>query len=152
GFTTRTLKRSCPIFWGQANMNFAVIDVVKDQDKGSDKHSSKNIVVPLVVQRRLEIVNSTPISADTGKIQVKFLAEDGFDPLNDIDIRTLRFGAPEEVNFGRGCVPLGSMASGADLIVTFSGEGNGISDSNFAAKMIGRDRAGKFVFGYAKLP
>lgn len=139
--------------YGRAtHMNFAVIDVPKDEDRAGDHHSSKNVVIPLTVPRRLVILNKEPITAGTREIRVKILGEEGFDPRRDVDLSSLTFGAPERVNFGRGCVPTGSEASGSDLIVTFTGKGNGITADNFAAKLIGRTREGELLFGYAKLP
>ena len=38
------------------------------------------------------------------------------------------------------------------MIVTFDGTGHGITDNNFAAKLLGKTRAGKLLFGYARLP
>ncbi len=132
--------------------NFAVIDVEKKFDKGSDIHSSKNIGIPLAVGRLLTIMDKNQINANTKKISVKIEAEPGFNPLKDIDIQTLRFGDPEEVNYGRGCQVLNSKKYGKDLIVTFTGAGNGIREDEFAAKMIGKNHDGKLLFGYARLP
>jgi len=47
------------------HMYLAVIDVPKKEDLGKDKHSSKNIALPLVVERRLRILNKDKISAET---------------------------------------------------------------------------------------
>ena len=70
---------------------------------------------------------------------------------NDLDIQSLKFGAPETVDFGGGANAVSSEKSGNDLIVTFSGDGNGFNDDNFAAKLIGTDKKGELVFGYAKM-
>ena len=56
------------------------------------------------------------------------------------------------MNFGRGCVVISSQPAGDDLIVTFAGAGHGITEGNFAAKLLGRTRQGKLLFGYARLP
>ena len=139
--------------YGRAtHMNFAVIDVAKDDDKGDDNHSSKNVVIPLVISRRLQILNEDRIAADTRNIRVKILAEDGFEPQTDVNIASLLFGAPELVNFGKGCAAVDSRPSDSDLIVTFAGRGNGITSRNFAAKLIGRTTRGDLLFGYARLP
>ena len=42
--------------------------------------------------------------------------------------------------------------SGRDLVVTFDGAGNGLTEDNFAAKLVGKTRRGKLLFGYARLP
>ena len=139
--------------YGRAtHMNFAVIDVVKNEDKGNDNHSSKNIVVPLVVPRRLKILNKDELTPATTEIHVKILAEEDFDPLKDVDVDSLTFGDPEMMNFGKGSRPVSSQASGTDLIVTFSGKGNGITEDNFTAKLIGRTKKGGLLFGYSILP
>ncbi|MCJ7447673.1 MAG: glycoside hydrolase family protein [Bacteroidales bacterium] len=132
--------------------NFAVIDVEKRLDQSRDNHSSKNICIPLTVPRLLTILDKKQITATTKTIKVKIASEPGFNPHTDIDINFLRFGAPLEVNFGRGCKVAKTKRSGDDLIVTFNGEGNGITDDEFAAKMIGKTNDGKLLFGYARLP
>jgi len=139
--------------YGRATQaNFAVIDVEKKFDKGSDIHSSKNISIPLTVGRLLTILDKKRITADTKTITVKIAAEPGFNPQTDIDISSLRFGNPEEVNYGRGCKVLKSKKSGNDLIVTFNGVGNGLPDDEFAAKLLGKTSDAKLLFGYARLP
>ena len=64
----------------------------------------------------------------------------------------MRFGSFNEVNFGRGCKPLSWKKEGKDLIVTFEGKGSGITAEEFAPKLIGKDKKGEFVIGYAHLP
>ena len=56
------------------------------------------------------------------------------------------------MDFGRGCKVQKVEKSGKDLIVTFGGAGNGITDRNFAAKLLGKTARGKLLFGYARLP
>ena len=139
--------------YGRAtHLYLAVIDVPKKDDKSKDNHSSKNIVLPLVVGRRLKILNAEKITASAKTIRLQILAEEGFDPHTDIDIDSLRFGAPEEVDFGGGCKPIKSEKSGKDLVVTFDGAGNGLTDDNFAAKLIGKTTKGRLLLGYCRLP
>ncbi len=139
--------------YGRATQaHFAVIDVLKHDDKASDNHSSKHIIIPLTVGRRLTVLNKAPITGNTETIRVKVEAEEGFDPFTDIDMRSLRFGASEQVNFGRGCRVRGTEKSGSDLIITFEGEGNGLTEHNFAAKLLGKTSSGELLFGYARLP
>jgi NADPH:quinone reductase-like Zn-dependent oxidoreductase len=66
---------------------------------------------------------------------VKIEAEPGFDPHTDVDVDSLRFGASEEVNFGRGCQAIAAKEQGRDLLVSFDGSGNGIAKHNSAAKL-----------------
>ncbi|NQU51047.1 MAG: hypothetical protein HQ522_00760 [Bacteroidetes bacterium] len=139
--------------YGRATQaHFAVIDTLKRQDKMSDNHSSKHICIPLTVGRLLTILNSEKIDSKTKTIKVKVEAEKGFNPQLDIDLESLRFGASEQVNFGRGSKVLKTENSGDDLIITFEGNGNGLTDENFAAKLLGKLKDGNLLFGYARLP
>lgn len=132
--------------------NFAVIDTLKWEDLPGDRHSSKNISIPLNKGLLLEVLNAEPITASTKRIEVKVRGEEGFDPSTDLDIASLRFGSFDEVNFGRGCKPLRTKVVGRDLIITFSGKGSGITADEWAPKLIGKDAKGDMVFGYARLP
>ncbi len=132
--------------------NFAVIDTLKNEDKPFDHHSSKNISIPLNPGLLLTILDEKPITSGTKTIRVKIQAEEGFNPQTDIDVNSLRFGASEEVNYGRGCQVLTTENAGKDLIVTFNGEGNGITKDEFAPKLIGKYKDGRILYGYARLP
>ena len=132
--------------------NFAVIDVLKAEDRGSDNHSSKNISIPLNPGLLLAILDDEPITARTKEIRVRISAEEGFDPHKDIDLGSLRFGASEEVNYGRGSKVLKTRKEGRDLIVTFDGAGSGIGSDEFSPKLIGRTKRGALLYGYARLP
>ncbi len=139
--------------YGRATQaHFAVIDTIKWDDLASDNHSSKHICIPLTVGRLVTILNEDKIDASTKSIRVKIEAEKGFNPHTDMDLGSLRFGAPEEVNFGRGSKILKTEKNGDDLVVTFEGRGNGISDENFTAKLLGKTSRGGLLFGYARLP
>lgn len=132
--------------------NFAVIDTLKNEDKPFDHHSSKNISIPLNPGLLLTILDEKPITSGTKTIRVKIQAEEGFNPQIDIDMNSLRFGASEEVNYGRGCQVLTTENAGKDLIVTFNGKGNGITKDEFAPKLIGKYKDGRMLYGYARLP
>ena len=132
--------------------NFAVIDTLKHEDKPFDHHSSKNISIPLNPGLLLTILDKKPITAGTKTIRVRVQAEEGFHPQTDMDINSLRFGASEEVNYGRGSKVLKTENDGNDLIVTFEGKGNGITENEFAPKLIGKYKNGKMLYGYARLP
>jgi hypothetical protein len=134
------------------HMYLAVLDVPKKDDKGKDNHSSKNIALPLVVERRLQILNKERITVETKKIRVQVAPEAGFDPHTDMDVQSLRFGASEVVDYGRGSSVLKTRKKGKDLILIFDGKGNGVNDSNFAGKLLGKTKEGKLLFGYARLP
>ncbi|VGO19668.1 glycoside hydrolase family protein [Pontiella sulfatireligans] len=132
--------------------HFAVIDSDKYSDLPNDIHNSKNIIIPVVVPRLISLLNAEPITADTREIRMKVMAEEGFNPHMDIDLGALRFGASEEVNYGRGSKVLRTEKDGADLIVTFDGKGNGFTADNFAGKLLGKTAAGKILFGWVRLP
>ena len=132
--------------------NFAVIDTLKNEDKPFDHHSSKNISIPLNPGLLLTMLDEKPITSGTKTIRVKIQAEEGFNPQTDIDVNSLRFGASEEVNYGRGCQVLTTENAGKDLIVTFNGKGNGITKDEFAPKLIGKYKDGRMLYGYARLP
>lgn len=132
--------------------HFAVIDTLKHEDKRLDRHSSKHICIPLTVGRQLEILNREVIDCHTDSIKVLVRAEKGFDPQTDMDFSSLRFGAPEEVNYGFGSQLLETQQWGQDLVLVFEGKGNGLSESNFTARLLGQDKEGKLLFGYARLP
>lgn len=132
--------------------NFAVIDTLKNKDKPFDNHSSKNISIPLNPGVLLAILDKKPITAQTKTIRLKIQAEDGFNPQTDIDLNSLRFGASTEVNYGRGSKVLKTETDGNDLIVTFDGKGNGMTEDEFAPKLIGKYKNGKMLYGYARLP
>ena len=126
--------------------------MISHVDKRVGNHSSKNICIPMNKGMLLSVLNRTPITASTEIIRVKILAEEGFDPLREIDVPSLRFGSYNEVNFGRGSQVIRTESSGKDLILTFDGRGSGITPDEFAPKMIGKDKQGKMLFGYASLP
>lgn len=133
-------------------MNFAVIDTIKWEDLPNDNHSSKNICIPLNKGLLLSVLNKEPIKSDTRIIEVRIDAEDDFNPQTEIDVESLRFGSYTEVNYGRGCKPLRTKKSGKDLIVVFNGKNSGITEDEFAPKLIGRNKKGDLLFGYARLP
>lgn len=135
-------------------INFAVIDTEKSNDKGSDTHSSKNIVMPLIKPLVLEVLNSETITSSTTEIRVRVRAEAGFNPSADLDLESLCFGAHSKVNYGNGFKAASSVADGNDLIITFTGTAgaSGITATEFAPKMLGKKKDGSIAFGYASLP
>lgn len=133
-------------------MNFAVIDTIKWEDLPGDRHSSKNICIPLNKGLLLDVLNKEPIMPKTKRIEVRIQAEPGFNPQTDVDVESLRFGSYTEVNFGRGCKAVKTRKDGADLIVVFDGKNSGITADEFAPKLIGRTVNGNLLYGYARLP
>ncbi|CAM4217419.1 hypothetical protein ZORO111903_07995 [Zobellia roscoffensis] len=138
--------------YGRAtHLSLAVIDVPKADDLARDKHSSKNIIVPLTVHKRIQLLNKQKIGPSTKKIRILIHSEADFDAQNDIDLASLRFGASEEVDFGRGSKISKIKKKGKDLIVEFDGAGNGITALNFAGKLLGKTKEGKLIIAFSKL-
>ncbi len=131
--------------------NFAVCDTIKKSDLGGDRHSSKNIIIPLNKGVLIDIVNSK-IEPKMRDISLLVKSEQGFDPQQDIDLSTLRFGLSSDINFGRGCKVKNTEKKGKDLIVTFNTKGYTIPESEFAPKMMGRNTKGELIYGYARNP
>lgn len=132
--------------------NFAVIDTSKADDKANDRHSSKNIGIPLNPGVLLTMLNKELPTEKTKVIRIKIAAEKGFNPHTDIDVKSLRFGASSEVNFGRGSKVLSVEKSNKDLIVNFEAKGSGITKEEFAPKLIGKFSSGKLLYGYTRVP
>lgn len=136
--------------YGRAtHLYLAAMDAPKDLDRGGDGHSSKVLALPLVVERRMEMLPST---ADVGaKVRVKILAEPGFDPAS-LDTASLRFGAPGEVNPGGGAKAMDSVGSEGGRVVSFESSGGMYSPSDPVAKLLGKTRQGDLVLGYVRAP
>ena len=132
-------------------MNFAVIDTLKNEDRPNDTHSSKNICITMNKGLLLEVLNTGPITAKTKKIELRIRGEKDFDPAKEVDVKSLILGSYKEVNYGRGAKPIKVKQEGGDLIVTFSGKGSGIDANEWAPKLIGRSKTGKLLWGYARL-
>ena len=128
-------------------MNFAVIDCVKQSDVAGDTHSSKNINMPLTRQLLLEVQT---VSSTSATVLVK--AEDGFDPKTDLNFSTLKFGSHDKVNYGNGFSYASHVASGDDVVITFTGADGSINAGEWAPKMLGQKSDGSIAFGYAKMP
>lgn len=133
------------------HLSLAAIDVIKRQDFANDKHSAKNLIIPLTVHKRLTMLNKLPVDANTTTIKLLVHAEPGFDPAQNLDLGSLRFGASEQVNFGHGCKVRETQSHPDGLILVFDGEGNGITQDNFAGKLIGQTVDGDLVVGFSKL-
>lgn len=139
--------------YGRAvQMNFAVIDTLKNDDKANDNHSSKNIGIPLNPGVLITMLNQKPITGKTKTIRIRIAAEEHFNPATDMDIPSLRFGASSAVNFGKGCRVVETHRQGNDLILTFDATGHGLTADEFAPKLIGKRKSGEMVYGYTRLP
>lgn len=138
--------------YGRAiDLSLAAIDVPKEDDLPHDIHNSKNIILPLVVPKRLKILNNAPIDSTTKMIRVLVISEPGFNAQKDIDLSSVRFGASEEVNYGRGCKVADTINQGKDLLIEFNGVGNGITKDDFVCKLLGKTNSGQLLSGYARI-
>lgn len=138
-------------FGRATHLSVAVIDVPKVEDLAKDKHSSKNMILPLIKHKRIELLNKKRISNTTQRIKILIRSEEGFNAQTDIDFSSLRYGASEEVNFGRGCKVRKTKKKGKDIVVEFDGTENGLSAANFAGKLLGKTITGDLVIAYSKL-
>ncbi|GAA4237996.1 hypothetical protein GCM10022291_26760 [Postechiella marina] len=138
--------------YGRAShLSLAVIDVPKRDDLAKDNHSSKNIIVPLTIHKRIKLLNKKKLDKNTKNIKLLIQSEQGFNAQKDIDIKSLRYGASEVVDFGKGCKVTKIKRKGKDLIVEFDGKDNGITEANFAGKLLGRMLNGELLIAYSKL-
>lgn len=138
--------------YGRAtHLYFAVLGTRKDLDKANDGNTTKNIALPLIVQRRLEIMGKQQLTKAT-TIRLKIKAEPGFSPQTDVNVESLIFGAPSSVDYGKGLKAIKSEMEGRDMIVTFKGTSAGFKGSDYVGKMIGTDAGGKMLFGFVRLP
>ena len=133
-------------------INFAVIDTIKWNDLPNDRHSSKNICLPMDKGLLIEVLNREPIDQHTETIELLIKGEKGFKPARDLDIGSLRLGSYTEVNFGGGAKATGMRKQGNDIVVTFDARDSGIDPTEFAPKLLGCNRKGEIIFGYASLP
>ncbi|HJC78847.1 MAG TPA: glycoside hydrolase family protein, partial [Candidatus Alistipes merdipullorum] len=133
-------------------INFAVIDTIKWNDLPNDRHSSKNICLPMNKGLLIEVLNREPIDQHTKTIELLIKGEKGFKPARDLDIGSLRLGSYTEVNFGGGAKATGMRKQGNDIVVTFDARDSGIDPTEFAPKLLGCNRKGEIIFGYASLP
>lgn len=139
--------------YGRATQaHFAVIDTLKHEDKPYDNHSSKHTIIPLTVGKLISVLNTKLLTDKTKTIEVKIKAEEGFNPHTDIDFSSLRFGAPQVIDFGGGSKLERTQKAGNDLVLIFDGAENGFTPENFAGKLLGKTTDGKLLFGYSKLP
>ncbi len=132
--------------------NFAVIDTLKNEDLPNDRHNSKNLTIPLNPGMLLAMLNEKPITAETKEVRVLIQAEKDFKPSRDLDLKSLRFGSSEEVNYGKGSKVVGTLQKGNDMIVIFDAKACHIKGDEFAPKIIGQTKTGDMVFGYMRLP
>ena len=124
--------------WGRVvQANFAVIDCVKWDDKGSDIHSSKNITIPVNSGRRVESFTKT------GKgWEMRIAKERGFNPVTDVDVESLILGPQSMVAFGAGVKAVGTAEASGDLVVTFPS----VELDSPVVEALGREKCGRLFY------
>lgn len=138
--------------YGRAEqINFAVIDTLKNEDLPRDRHSSKNIGIPLNPGLLLEVLD--PLTPKTKRIRVRVKATpECTNPLAELDLGSIRFGGYEVVNYGGGSKVQKATAEGNDLILTFDVKTAQIASDDWAPKLLGCSKKGEMVYGYASRP
>lgn len=139
--------------YGRAtHLYLAAIDAPKEMDKPGDGHSSKVIVLPLVVGKRMRIAGPDPVVSGSPTVTVTLLAEPGFDPAKDVDFDSLRFGAPSSVDYGKGAKLLDRKKVGSDVELTFATPDTGLTREDFAAKLLGKTASGGLLYAFGRTP
>ena len=59
------------------HLSLAVIDVPKNDDLGDDRHSSENVIMPLVTEKLVTILNEEPIGETMYHVELRIMAESG---------------------------------------------------------------------------
>ena len=117
--------------------NFAVIDCVKKEDRGSDSHSSKNITVPVNPGRRVRSFKKTRKG-----YEMRIAKEDGFDPQTDVDVASVILGPQSFVAFGQGVKPIATAEADGDLVLVFPS----VELDTPVVKALGREKSGRLFF------
>ena len=117
--------------------NFAVIDCVKKEDVGGDKHSSKNITIPVNPGRRVQSFKKTRKGWE-----MRIAKERDFNPLTDIDVESVVFGPQSFVAYGQGVKPIGTAEANGDLVLIFPL----VELDTPVVKALGREKSGRLFF------
>ena len=117
--------------------NFAVIDCVKWDDKGSDNHSSKNLTVPLNPGRRVAALRKTERGWE-----VRIAKEEGFDPATDIETGSVIAGPQGMVAYGAGVPATGSERKDGELTLIFPD----VPYGGPVITLLGREKGGRLFF------
>ncbi len=126
--------------------NYAVIDTVKNQDKASDNHSSKNIIIPLQKDRLINIIKLDETN-DTISIEIQKEAN-----MPEINLASLQFGAPTLVDYGKGAKALSHSENETSIVINFKLSDCGFTDNDFVGKLLGKHNDETIAFGFARLP
>ncbi len=100
---------------------------------------------------QMRIMSGSAETANTESVLVMIPASAGFNPAEDLDLESLRFGSPAVVDAGNGSRSVYNRAMGNNLILGFPEEGAGLTADNFAIKVAGQKKDGSDVFCFAKM-
>ncbi len=140
------------IYGRATHMSLGVIDVQKKFDLGKDNHSSKNTILPLVVEKLIEIENSKLTGDQNGSIKIRIKSEPDFNAVKEVDVNSLLLGTSNDVNYGKGVKPTKSYQDNTDVIIVFNNKGINIPTTHYDLKLLGKTKKGTLFFGYALLP
>ncbi len=133
------------------HMNFAAVDTLKAYDLANDNHSSKNIVVPLRIERRMKLLSRSIDKDENEIIVVELLAEEDFNPAKDVNVESLRLGSTKAVNHAQGLKATKSRKTKNGLRITFKGCDSGIAPGDYKMKLLGKLRNNEPVSSKVKL-
>lgn len=121
-------------------------DWVKDSDRpaGTTRKSMPGGI-------SLRIMSGSAETANTESVLVMISAGPGFNPAEDIDQESLRFGSPAVVDAGGGSRSVYSRTLGSSLMLGFPEEGAGLTAEDFAVKIAGLKKDGTEIFCFAKM-
>jgi hypothetical protein len=122
--------------------NFAVIDCVKKNDRGSDIHSSKNISIPMNPGRRVETFRKTRKGWE-----MRIRSESGFNSLTDVDVESLILGPQSMVAFCAGVKAIGTAEAAGDLVVIFPP----VELDSPVVEALGREKSGRLFFATCRV-
>lgn len=117
--------------------NFAVIDCLKNKDRGNDIHSSKNITIPVNPGRRVESFRKTRKGWE-----MRIAKEAGFDPLQDVDVASVILGPQSFVAYGQGVKAIGTAEANGDLVLVFPL----VELDSPVVKVLGKEKDGRLFF------
>lgn len=100
---------------------------------------------------QMRIMSGSAETANTESVLVMISSSAGFNPVEDLDQESLRFGSPAVVNAGNGSRSVYDRVMGNNLILGFPEEGAGLTSDDFAIKIAGLKKDGTQVFAFAKM-
>lgn len=141
-FKFERMRVLCDEYGRVFQANFAVIDCVKWDDKGSDIHSSKNITIPVNPGRRVESFRRTRRGWE-----MRIAKEPGFDPCKDIAVESVLIGPQSFVAYGEGVKVIATEETDGDLVLIFPL----VELDSPVVKALGREKGGRLFFAICRV-